>query len=338
MKFSAWCRVLHDFDWHDLLELHAAGYWPLEVRQTLLALLTCVCLAGGCGMIMFWERKLEATREQLQELSAQLQNNQQVGLRVGEAQRALETTEARLKDASSQLVAREQLPALLNAIVRFAHNKNVTLESIALAPEEWRASTSVAPILISASGDFPALEVFLRTLAATRALLVPGDFQFELAHENKVRLTLEVLVSLHEAKGVAESHEVHTLAGSMGFAEALAGPVLRDPFQQSTLSSGDTEVEPRREPLEQFDLSQLHMLGMLARSDQRWALIRAPSGKVVRVALGEKLGRDRGRVVHIDRDHLVLVEQVQEGGVWKERQSLLRRSVPAEVAVESQTP
>lgn len=79
-----------------------------------------------------------------------------------------------------------------------------------------------------------------------------------------------------------------------------------------------------RQPLEQFSLDQLQMVGRLDGGSRRWALVSAPDGHVHVVEPGDYLGRDRGRVEAIAQDEILLIERIADGaGNWRNRETRL---------------
>jgi Tfp pilus assembly protein PilP len=84
----------------------------------------------------------------------------------------------------------------------------------------------------------------------------------------------------------------------------------RDPFrsfewEQLKLELGDGST---RGPLEQFDVSQLSLIGVVWNANNARALIQDPSGMSYIVAEGAKIGKNSGRVTVID-DNLVVVKE-----------------------------
>jgi Tfp pilus assembly protein PilP len=84
----------------------------------------------------------------------------------------------------------------------------------------------------------------------------------------------------------------------------------RDPFrsfkwEQLRLDLGDGSM---RGPLEQFDVSQLSLIGVVWNANSARALIQDPSGMSYIVAEGAKIGKNSGRVTSID-DNLVVVKE-----------------------------
>jgi len=84
----------------------------------------------------------------------------------------------------------------------------------------------------------------------------------------------------------------------------------RDPFrsfewEQLKLELGDGNT---RGPLEQFDVSQLSLVGVIWSAKNARALIQDPSGMSYIIAEGAKIGKNSGRVIKID-DNLVVVKE-----------------------------
>jgi type IV pilus assembly protein PilP len=113
--------------------------------------------------------------------------------------------------------------------------------------------------------------------------------------------------------------------------EGLTG---RDPFRQSTSEGADQVVSggpgkgPRpdlqrpREYLERFELDTLAMVGTFAKESSEWALIRDPDGVVHRVAVGNYMGKNHGKVGMISNDEVQLSEFIADGvGGWLVREA-----------------
>ncbi len=107
---------------------------------------------------------------------------------------------------------------------------------------------------------------------------------------------------------------------------------LSDPFAPTNLGrrkpapdSGLTpDLDRRKEPLEQFPLDALTMVGTLSRAETAWAIIRAPDGTVHRIAEGNYLGQNFGQVKKVNEEKLDITELVQNAnGSWVERQTNL---------------
>ena len=113
--------------------------------------------------------------------------------------------------------------------------------------------------------------------------------------------------------------------------EGLTG---RDPFRQSTSEGSDqvaqsgTAKGPRpdlqrpREYLERFELDTLSMVGTFSKQSSEWALIRDPDGVVHRVAVGNYIGKNHGKVNGVSADEMQLSEFIADGiGGWLVREA-----------------
>jgi len=107
---------------------------------------------------------------------------------------------------------------------------------------------------------------------------------------------------------------------------------LVDPFSQANLiqrrptPDGGPAPDPtrRKEPLEQFPLDALSMVGTLSNDDSSWAIIRAPDGTVHRAGRGNYLGQNYGEIKAINDTEVELVELVPDAnGGWMERDATL---------------
>lgn len=107
---------------------------------------------------------------------------------------------------------------------------------------------------------------------------------------------------------------------------------LKDPFldtlteqkAEEVADAGADGIRPDlnrpKEALEAYPLDALRMVGTLARSAHVWALIQAPDQTISRVAVGNYLGENYGRVTEIGAAGVKLTEVIPNGtGGWMER-------------------
>lgn len=107
---------------------------------------------------------------------------------------------------------------------------------------------------------------------------------------------------------------------------------LVDPFSTANLiqdrpSKGDgpaPDPTRRKEPLEQFPLDALRMVGTLSNAEASWAIIRAPDGTVHRASKGNHLGQNYGKIVAIEDNKIDIVELIPGiNGGWMQRDASL---------------
>ena len=114
---------------------------------------------------------------------------------------------------------------------------------------------------------------------------------------------------------------------------------LRDPFTPSAEGSvtplpgaqQGSGIHPDanrpREPLEEYPLDTLRMVGTLEKDGQTWALVRAPDGTIHRVRPGNYLGQNHGKIARITEYEIELTEIIPDGlGGWMERTASLALS------------
>lgn len=85
----------------------------------------------------------------------------------------------------------------------------------------------------------------------------------------------------------------------------------------------EPDLDRPKEVLENFQLTELHMVGTLRRADgggDLFALIKDNTGGIHRVHRGNYMGQNYGRVVGVNETRIELVEIVPNGrGGWVER-------------------
>lgn len=112
---------------------------------------------------------------------------------------------------------------------------------------------------------------------------------------------------------------------------AYSATTLRSPFDRpievrdiqrlQAISTVKPDDNRPKEFLEQFTFDSLAMVGTLERGGQEWSLIRDPEGGIHRVAVGNFLGRNHGKVVEMTDTYVAVVEIVSDGTAdgWVER-------------------
>lgn len=80
-----------------------------------------------------------------------------------------------------------------------------------------------------------------------------------------------------------------------------------------------------RENLERFALDSLLMQGILQQDGSVWGLVLAREDKTLhRVAVGNYVGQNQGRIIRITEQSIDLIEPIKDGsGRWMEREASL---------------
>lgn len=108
---------------------------------------------------------------------------------------------------------------------------------------------------------------------------------------------------------------------------------LRSPFEpqlkimvSSEVMNNNIRPDMKRfkQYLEQFEVDSFIMVGSISNDDGLWGLIRGEDG-IHRVKVGDYLGKNHGRITHIEDGELRLVEIIPAGpSFWVERLRVLR--------------
>lgn len=101
-------------------------------------------------------------------------------------------------------------------------------------------------------------------------------------------------------------------------------PFANAPTQKASVGALGALMDPRRnrEPLEEFPLDSLRLVGTLTISNQQFALIRDPTSVVHRVTIGNYLGQNYGKITQIADTEVALREIIPDGfGGYIERKA-----------------
>jgi type IV pilus assembly protein PilP len=128
-----------------------------------------------------------------------------------------------------------------------------------------------------------------------------------------------------------EVEPLPTIKPIEGYAYSAAG--YPDPFSSQNLkprrvAASATGTGPdknrRREPLENFPLDSLTMVGTLFRENENRVIIKTPRGAVQTAKVGNYVGQNYGKIVGITEKEVSVKEQVlNSSGIWIERDATL---------------
>jgi type IV pilus assembly protein PilP len=117
-----------------------------------------------------------------------------------------------------------------------------------------------------------------------------------------------------------------------------AASELRDPFTppvfshapavvaQASNSGLKPDFDRPSEPLEEYPLDSLRMVGTLAQNDNNWALVLDTDNTIHRVHAGNHMGQNHGKIIRVTEYEVELTEIIPDGlGGWMER--------PASIAI-----
>jgi len=108
---------------------------------------------------------------------------------------------------------------------------------------------------------------------------------------------------------------------------------LRNPFEPFTTSTAEIKIRPveggpdlnrPREPLENYAIDTLHMVGTLERDGQFYALLKDANGIIHRVNVGNYIGQNSGKIEKINETEMEVKEWLVDAkGGWKEHTATL---------------
>lgn len=141
---------------------------------------------------------------------------------------------------------------------------------------------------------------------------------------------LEEFVAQEKAKKSAKIEPIPQIKQYEAF--AYTEGARRDPFvaaeQQRAGGGGGSGLQPdlrrNKEPLEEYPLDALRMVGTIELNNQIYALVKAPDRIVHRVMRGNHMGQNFGAIVKIDDAEITLTEIIPDGfGGWMQRPATL---------------
>ncbi len=101
------------------------------------------------------------------------------------------------------------------------------------------------------------------------------------------------------------------------------GPSLEEQRQEQAANSARPDQHPK-EPLENYPLDSLKMVGTIGTGKTEEGLIKDPDGVIHRVHAGNYLGQNYGKITEVGEDHIDIVELVPNGtGGWIKRQATI---------------
>ncbi len=308
---------------------HNAAKWPLPGKALMgCALAGLVWVAGE--LVYLGPSRQRLHQVEAQEVALQQQIARKAALAAGlEARsRQLELMRAKADELLQALPDESEMPGLLEDIARLALANGLLVESVTPLDEQPRAFFHEQPVRVGVTGAYHDLAMFLSSLGGLSRIATGHDVA--LRRDGKL-LRLDLLVTTYwHAQPGRRSGQV---AQGQPFVYDSSG--LRDPFQLLAVQVDHLPGRPAPAPdltrprgiLESLALDQFEMVGTLSRGLQAFALLRA-SSSVHRLAIGDYLGPDHGRITAIHERSIELVELFPDGqGAWLERPRALLLNV-----------
>jgi Tfp pilus assembly protein PilP len=134
-----------------------------------------------------------------------------------------------------------------------------------------------------------------------------ADFQKQRAQVVEKQKQMAALQLPSKKAKPSESGEAGALGGSSGFAYDAVG--RRDPFRSFVLDRLRQGEGETKGPLEEYDLMQLQVAGLVWKAEKRRALVIDPSGQGYVVEEGDRIGKNNGRVLDIGDSSMKVREE-----------------------------
>ncbi|AVE06728.1 pilus assembly protein [Pseudomonas palleroniana] len=306
---------------------HNVATWPWPGKALLACALAGLLLVVGDAWLLSPSRERLRVLE-TRETALQQQLAQRADLAAGLEVRAQQFSAMEHKAAAvlGAIPGQPEVPGLLEDITRLAASNGLVVEGITVLDEQPRAFLIEQPVQIGASGAYHDLAMFVAALGGLSRIVTVHDVALR---PDGALLHLELLARAYRGESLGK------LSLDSEARLAYDSSARRDPFlppaSQNDWISGQPALAPdparSRGKLEGLATDQFEMVGTLSRGGQVFALLRAAS-EVYRLAVGDYLGQNHGRVRAIHEGHIELVELFPDGqGAWLERPRTLKLNV-----------
>jgi len=323
-----------------------AANWPLTGKAA--SGLAGACLWLGLGDTFY----LSPSREQLHRqqtrevvLQQEVVRKAEIATNLEDNARQLQSLRGSFARLLQQLPLDTEVPALLEDITRLGTANGLVFEEIRLLDEQDRPLYIELPLQIGVIGAYHDLATFISAMAGLSRIVTVHDFTINpVGPHAGAPIRLNLLAKTYryndqDGTGLqvseADLNQPSTPAENRAQRFVYDSVTLRDPFQppfrQVERAAGRPASAPdvgrARGLLEGFAIEQFEMVGTLSRGAQTFVLLRGAAA-VHRLAVGDYLGLDHGRVTAIHDSHIELVELFPDGeDAWLERSRTLALNV-----------
>ena len=133
-------------------------------------------------------------------------------------------------------------------------------------------------------------------------------------------------VKSRPASGIEPIPEIKQVVGFVYTAKNRRDPFTRQEDETAATEAVlDNGIRPdpnrRKEELESFALDSLRMVGTLEQEEQTWGLVKTSDGTIHRVATGNYMGLNDGKITRISEEKSELIELVPTGSGFLEKEA-----------------
>ncbi|KAB8041976.1 pilus assembly protein PilP [Janthinobacterium aquaticum] len=341
--------------------LRQAAAWPRPWRLACAALVALMVAAvtGASVLASLLERWHTA---QAHEAEARIAHAQARALAAQLPQLRARQRQAGavLAELEQQLPGKQEMADLLSAINQAGLARGLQFELFKPGEPVPQDQYVAMPVSVRLRGTYHAIGAFAADLAHLPRIVTVQSLS--LAASKQGPPVLEALLHAFRLPDAAEMAEQQARAARLQKGKPAAAPAWRAPALSPALSArlspffareydaaqlpdpfgapqpvlaastgagmAAPDLRRVREPLESVAMTSLAMVGSVRHGGAFDALLQA-GPRVLRVAVGQYLGPDHGRVTAIEEQALHYREVLQDaGGAWRER----RGSLPLQVA------
>ncbi|ADP96240.1 type 4a pilus biogenesis protein PilO [Marinobacter adhaerens] len=193
MSLADSLKSLNEFDINDL-DVNNAGIWPAPIKA-IVVLIVFALIAGGGYWFFVKDQyvQLERVEKTEQDLRKKYEEKayQVANLEVFKAQMAeMEETFGALV---RQLPSETEVPGLLEDITNTALGNGLSLQEVALQPEQRRDFYSELPINIRVTGSYHELASFVSSVASLPRIVTLHDLTIKPTGGDGERLDMQVV-------------------------------------------------------------------------------------------------------------------------------------------------
>ena len=319
------------------LDLSDVAAWPRWLKVVAHLATVAWVFGGGYWMALGEQRReLAALGLTGDELRSTIESKTRTADGMPALERRRRELEATLAAALRPFPTAVDLPTLIEDMSTAALDSGLAIDSIHVSDEQTLGFYNATPVALVVAGGYHQFGAFVAATGGLDRLVTIHDFEIE-TQGGRLTLTLAARAyrRLDDPGADADFADEGDFAPAhVGVAYVGAGRSPFDADRASAQAAPPAEVQAEQ-PLESFALARLSMVGVLARRGIAHAVVRDPTGHLHRVATGDRLGLQGGRVTRVAFDRLEVTETVSdETQGWARRLRRIELGPAAEHANE----
>lgn len=329
-----------------MLSMRQAALWPRPMRLACAALMAVLVAAFACiSALTRLVSQLQAAQAAEADARAAYAQARALAAQLPQLRARRQQLAAAVAALEQQLPNHQEMAGLLTSINQAGQARGLQFDLFKPGAPVPQQHYVAMPISLRLRGAYHAIGAFAADLAHLPRIVTVQTLSLAAGKDGAPQM--EALLHAYRLPAAGEAPvqpsgkvappavQPRRVPGTAPFiAASYDAAQLPDPFgaPKSVLAAGGGVPAPDlrrvREPLESVSLASLAMVGSVRHGGALDALLQA-GPRVYRVAVGQYLGQDHGRVTAIEEQALQYREVLQEaGGAWRER----RGSLPLQLA------